>query len=1040
MNNTNLFIAWNNVLCNHFFPDDLEKDAEVSLYIDRATINSIGNELGGYDGFMNVICMSVNDRLEVYHELRRRYGMAGPSTEQNRQIGNSNIFKYATIYIDTSFYSHLDCPFLVYIVFIILMASESAEQTNRGIGNYITERLRQYFQNHPSNRDAFETLFNALADRHPQFHAQKITQLPYIGLVRYQLVLSKNQVDALNRAMFSADLSEEIPYKTWVEKIRDYVDDPIKTIMNNSLEERAGVLRKRITDLRLNFDPVQYEKNHREERTEVKGRFVLAVYEDYYDAKDDKLVLLTDINNKDVSGNGLTINKGNYDRLGEYAEYNINHVLINGGDRAEMKSYSLSAGNDVISPMPLGNIVLFSRWSDYLIQTIYPQKGRETWILVRNGHDDDLRDWLGNHGLQSINRRLEDERLHQIFGAGWDCYISNEIEYIPTTNRSCYRDGSVVRDGGIKCIGKNEVYLASALPYYEFPGPINKDLLYVSVFCGEERTECEYEVKIVDDNKLVIDLKHIDHLDHSYKLSIDIKYKYGEGQRDIIQYEDSFYIISQDVEYNDSDLWAVDMWGNIVDDPTGFDHPYMKGFKVCNNGENVFYGGERLGEYHATGNERSEIDVSSRHFYLVSLIASVCSMRNDFAITETWLKRCIRYAATRFDIAVDSSFYRDVRYLLINSGYINADYDNQRYQPLPPSFIKTPVQYYMLTGSYTDKFLSQLASFCAENNVTTVVRSSNDDSDAVCSLMPPVILLTSNFDPDRFVEETGCRCQIIEVEDVARSMMRALPSYKDYERTLVHIPNEVFNNRLQDAEGNEFPRVRKSRAIGYGSTCFIEKTMNDYYRITVPDHAWAHLYCLYKRGRTICLTDPNSLTIRRSAHLPVMMQRMLFLTNFGMPQRRKTFICFNDENVYYNEIKRYVVHESTVATRKREAIRCIAGDSNDTVRECRSRVQYRLYFWHNIEKSSTHPRTMLVLTDHYDKPLGFAIKENDQMKVYLENADRYKRVSGVVFHNEVFSQYMTTAMTYDNLGIRFDEEFAQLPPADLYEKERIDII
>ncbi len=1053
MSNRDLFIAWNKALCAHFFPENLEKDAEVSLYIDRDTIDSIGKELGGYDGFMRIIGFSVEERHDVYIKLRKHFGMTSASTQQNQKCINKNIFNYATIYIDRAFYSHLDSPFLIYIVFIILMASECTKQTNTGIGKYITKRLKEFFPDYNGNRDAFVDLFSALADQHPQFHAHNITKLTYIGLVWYQLVLSKNQVDALNRAMYLADISEDVPYETWTMKIRDYVDDPIKKILENSLEATGGVLRKRISDLRYGFDPTQYWEKHKddaEENSEVKGSFVLAVYEDPYDANADRLVLLTDINNKDISDGNLTIKKGDFDRLGEYAEYNIKHVQIGDDDKAEMKPYKLSKGNYAISSVRLGNIVSFSRSSNYLIQTEYQQKGKETYILVKNGHDEDFNDWLQKHGSPKITKINERERLNQIFGAGWDWYTSNEIEYVPPKNKSFYKEGSIVRGGGIECMGKNNVYLASALPYFEFPGPINIDSLTVSVGLGEEGAGCQHTLKVVDGNKLVVDLSWIDNRDHSVKISIDIEYRYGEKQKDTMSYTDTFYVINQDVKYIEGILWTVDMWGNVVDNPSD-NAPSMKGFKV--NRDNVSYIGE-FGKYLPSENDSNKIDVSNRHFYLVNLIAAVCSMRDDFTITETWLKKCIRYAATRSDVSVDSSFYKDTRNILVNSGYINADYDKKKFQPIPPTFIRTPVGLFMLAGSYTDKFLSKLNIFCSQHNVPTIVRSiSNNDQDEVNSLMPPVILLNSNFDPNVFVREMGCQCQILCDEDVVSSMMKAMPSYDVYEKLLEQISKNVFDVSLENPEGNEFPRIRESRATRYGSLKFIEKTEGDFYRIKVSDPAWANLYCLYKKSKTFCITDPNSLMIRKSVHLPVMMQRMLFLANFGTPQKRKTFICFNDEPVYYNVIKRYVINESTKAARMREAIRCITGrtgNDNPSVRGCKSRLQYQLYLWYNNDKFSKYPRSLLLLTDEYKHPLGFSIKNGKEMKVYLRNGDEYRRVNCTV-HNEVFSTIMTskafsTIVTserlFEEMGITFTnpKETVELPPADQYNKEKIEII
>ena len=1067
MTNSELFKNWNEVLCSYFFPNDIEEDAEVSLYIDKDEINELGreHELGGYDEFMRIIMLPEKERQEVYKELRRCYINTSLSREQRTKLNSKNIFDFATIYIDSDFYKCLDCPFLIYIVFIILMGSECQKNNkNRGaIGNYITDELKKFFPNHNNDRTAFKQLFNALADQHPQFHAEGITENPYIGLIKYQLGLSKKQVELLTRAMYRADLSEELPYDMWIRKIRDYVDVQMKDLLDKSVNEI--VLKKRISGLRSNFDPIQYELIHQEEDIVKKGKFVLAVYEDDYSEEEDRLVLLTDVNNKTISDGNIKITKGTIDRLGEYAEYNVNHVLVGGSDKAQMKTYSLKDGENKVTSMLLGNIVIFTRCSNnYLIQTNYPQKGKETYILVKNGHEEEWGQWLIKHDSPRVKEEMSTDRKLQIFGKGWNMFISNEIEIVDKAKTSSH-GSSIIMEGGIRCVGKNKVYLRTGLPYFEFPEPIDENKL--EIFIGIENKgleDEEYNYLIVDDNRLVIDLMNTAIGDHSLDICITLEYKIGKGKK--LRLHEEFSVIGQDIRYSEDVLFKMNMWGGISTEENA---PYMKGMKVFNSEKQTDMP-EGTGFYQ---NKKVDLDILDRRFYLVNLIAAECSMRSDFSITEQRLKKCIRYAATRFgiNVASESTFYTDVKFLLLNSGYINADFEQGKYQPVPPAFLKTAAGFdpgkhiFMLVGSYTQKFLCDLKNYCRDQYVSIYLHECGKGLSKGEELIPPVILLQHNFSPDEFKKNTNSMFLNAYNEDVAINIVNALHSYKDYESSWEHVSPNVFDPRILEApDCLDFPRIRRSKATGYNSSTWIERSNNDYNRVTIPDLAWAYLYCLYKKQKNICTKDIDKLLFPGKLHLPVMMQRALYILNFGVPEKVKAFICQNDDdtNVYYNIIKRYHIKDSNSQTRIPLVIRAITGRSdNEQNTSIRHRItpSYKLFIWKNKNRSSRNNRSLLVLTDITGREIyGFGTKKDmNSFKIYLRMYSSENCFSLVDKDNinEVFSKILESNWAdmmikrilrdperiSQCIGVKIaNERCVQLPPREEYEIEEIQII
>ncbi len=1044
MTNLELFINWNKALYSYFFLDNTD-DEEVSLYIDKEKIEEIGaiNELGGYDSFMSLIMLSLEDRQSLYLEIRQLYLGTQMTAEQRSLYRSNNLFNYARVFIDNNLYTHIDCPFLIYIVFVVLMGSECYRNNRAAIGGYITEILRQHFPNHDSRRSSLENLFNELSRRYPRFCARKLTEHPYVGLIRYQLGLSNTQAEQLRKALYCADLSDDLPYEEQVRILSDYVDNPLRDILRRK-SLRDVVLKRRISDLIDNFDPQIYEQTHQVEEITSKGKFVLAVYEDEYSEKNDRLVLLTDVNNKSLAANNLRIEKGTLDRLGEYAQYNINHVLINNCDKAEMRAYTLNDGENNVRSVVLGNRVLFSRsGSNYLIQTDHPQKGKDTYILVKHGHQDSFEEWLSSIGSPSIVKSTNTTYVHQVFGEGWDMYVSSELDVPYTHLQIANQNSTISMNGGMLCPGKYKVYQFNALPYFEFPEMINLDRLSIYINLDDRNlNDDEYSIKILDDTKLVIELIHPFVGDTSQEM--DITFEYTKVSNKTISFHESIFISDQEMKYKENDLLAINLWGQVA--TIEENAPVMKGYII--NQE------QRIKLHPSTSHIQvnGTLDIFDRRFYLVNLIASRCCMRDRLLITDKQLQKCIRYAATQYGISTTSgsSVYRDLRYLLVNCGFINADYDNHRYQLMPPTFIKIPnatignAMMYMLAGCYTFKFLQDLKDYCSRKNVQIFVHDTIGNND-IDNLLPPVLLLQYSFDAQDFMQTHGHRCEYTDVDDVAVSILDSLPNYRNYEESLRYVSRDVFNTRLTAPSDSGFPRIRYSALTGYGASQWIEKANDQFYRINIPDLAWAHLYCLYKRKDRILIKGPNSISIAQRLHLPVMMQRALYLTNLGRPSLQKAFICHNNDanDIYYNVIKLYDV--SNAANRMPHIVKAITGhadnENNPSVRSKINCRNYKLTLWYNKSKHSDFPRSLMVINDQTGT-CGFVIRTEESMKTFLRksaNDDAYTLVDSDEM-NRIVSLFMTSRKTYEELGITFKQEMAQLPPEELYETEEIQII
>ncbi|WP_303733703.1 hypothetical protein, partial [Phocaeicola plebeius] len=290
-------------------------------------------------------------------------------------------------------------------------------------------------------------------------------------------------------------------------------------------------------------------------------------------------------------------------------------------------------------------------------------------------------------------------------------------------------------------------------------------------------------------------------------------------------------------------------------------------------------------------------DLSS--FYFINLLAACCFMNEGRPITTQILKKCIRYAATRtnIDYLSDGCFVSRLRNLLVNSGYICPSYGKQTlYQAIPPTFVKIPAPvnvekkqgatyWYMLCGCYTQHFMTDLISYCEneERNLTIRLKlQSGKSASSAYSLLPPVLLLDNNFDPEDFNNETGNHC-ICNSGDLSMEILSKLPSIIDYNNTLKRFDG-VMNITLLDEDGNNFPRIRTSIAEGYKRTKWIEDA-EGYMYSPIRDFAWMELYCKYKQNVPMLLySSTGEICIPDNIHLPYLLQRVMFLMNVGQPQ------------------------------------------------------------------------------------------------------------------------------------------------------------
>lgn len=305
-------------------------------------------------------------------------------------------------------------------------------------------------------------------------------------------------------------------------------------------------------------------------------------------------------------------------------------------------------------------------------------------------------------------------------------------------------------------------------------------------------------------------------------------------------------------------------------------------------------------------------------------------METDGKITRQRLEKCIKYSSTRLNIqSNEDGFTTKAISLLVNSGYIAADYRTSHYQAIPPAFTKIPrsfhagstSQVWMLTGVYTKKFMKDLEDFCtknADNSERSVPISLKykyskklDNSRGSLKLLPPIILLDGNFDPEKFKQRFPHDFDIIKKYDQALDLLSLVSPISEYEDTMVTIPRDrVDVSRFVRPKSQEFPRVREDNPYDYNNHIYIEKSeKGDLFKPSISEK-WNELFCYYKRNKPYIIKGTQHIYLPEDLRLPSIIQRSLFIMNVGLPAYKKVFICDNPSKMLYTSVRSYKVNDA----------------------------------------------------------------------------------------------------------------------------------
>ena len=934
------FINWTAALTDQFFSRDSQE--EVFLYVDEQILDKIGNEngLGDHNSFLNTVLVDNADRIDLYDKLYLQTNGYKPirTPAENRKLTSSNILKFASFIGDKI----KGAPFYFpYVILVMYYASQTAKSNDQAIGRNIKNQLGI------NDYESIIYLFNRLNNDYPRFRNKSRTRQRIIGLIKYQLLLSPSEIREINEALYKTLYKDDftLTYLDKIRRIRNYVNDDVKSILSMSLLNPD--YQYRINCLFEDFDLESYKNEIHSRSINNNNTEFAALYLDFSNGRGFRLLSTYRPEEEKTlvqDRNSFTFSPS----IDSIDIYNNVFVRYNNDEFVDLGDYSMRSNDLVIKPIALGNAAFFFKYGNgTYLQSIY-HYNRKVYVFIKkdrqNKYINQWEEWADQHArnCKRIDENYDvsdltknnwalytadglDAQYGDIAGDGWD--LENRVK-------------SIVKRGGIRCPGEKNVYLINALPYFEFPEIINEqglDLIIKEDDMSLESTDYRY---FIHENRLIVDLLKDLNYEESRKISIIIKYLDPEADEclstaDYPNGQIDFFVRGQRICYDQDALYCFDRWGEKTDNSN------------CKIKGNLVAGVKNypLGQAaHVIERTYGLSDLSMDYFYFINLLASCVYMEPSGQITRDRLEQCINSAAMRLNLWTnDDGFVPKTISMLINCGYLAADYGTRHYQTIPPAFMKIPRsfnvggnQIWMLAGAYTRRFLTDLFSFCKNYKIKLRLRYSEklDQSRNSLKLLPPIILLDGLFDPESF--KATCPHHNFDIRknsDQSLDILSLIHSISEYRGTLVKVSREPIDFSRYKANSDEFPKIWEDNPYTYNNHIYIEESNGGTVYKPSISHGWNHLFCFYKRNNPFIIKDAQHIYINTDLHLPSLIQRSLFIMNVGIPSYKKVFICGSTSRQLYTVMKAYNVNNE----RRMTLFRTLTGvdnvDENQFIRD-----------------------------------------------------------------------------------------------------------
>lgn len=869
------YFRWHNAIYNHFFGNGT---GDVTLYVTPEIIDQIGESLGEGWNFEHFQQSVLFDRNSAIVFMFNRYGVRNSiPTRVN------NVLQFSRVLTEQQYSREgISAPFLNYLILFICLASQ-ANLNNDGGG--IRKTIRQTIGRAVDNDfGIIKTLFNTLEQREPRFQNGRLNNYPYVGLLRYQLIINPTIERQLKQTLqrYNFIFDEEVPFKTIKSRIYNYVNNDIRDLLDRAVNDEA--CKRRVEDIVYSVEPGNNEEtNDQEENTNVKRSLVRAFL---FNDDENKVVYFTDWQPTNFKHDDWNLNQK------PYLNNPQNNRQIEFDDEQTIRLETVRL--EVANRRP--DIVFLCKYELddmlYYIETINVTQNEDFYIAVRRASNqyNQIVEYLraNTQGLEPCD--IQVDSIAGFNPQNWDLFFAEKVtEEYGTTERIENNTTGIRLSGGIRCNrNTNNVYLPLALPYIE---STQTDLTVRTVEINNtlRREGTDYRI-IRKGTKIIFDLVNPYIIqDGTYKVKISVSNRDG--------YTTTFtFYLSNPTEYVDPTvIYKIDAWGRLS--TNNEDNTLMRGNDIPN---------VRITPYQTLAAQipmRPFEDDTFQAYFFINLLASCCSRAENHIIDRSYFDRCVRYTATRNNFALNNDLSKELRKKLVDYGIMVVNYDNNQtiYQAIPPTFVLLPSELnnssrrYLLTGCMSRHFLANLQRYCLNDNGGTMNVVDTEISDP---FIPSPILLSDGFDPDAFLQQYPHYCQI-KNGDLATQMLNYSATLSDYAQD---IARQVQDNLTIDpgrvtrlTDQGLYPGICESLLATRRGTKnrYIEIDENRFILPRVNVWSWLDMFHFHMQNRPFYLTTPNAIWIPENIYLPSLLKRALYLRNNGIPNKKNVFICYN---------------------------------------------------------------------------------------------------------------------------------------------------
>ena len=914
------YFTWNHAFVDYFF----KKQNTGSLPIDKQTIEevatkynlSIPENRNAAEVWEDAILINCDKRSQLLNSVY--------VCDENRirQICNKHsIFDFAlalaqydnegngvktraAIAIELERPGFFECPELNYVLFMIFSFSRGLYPV-KGKKIYQLDHIRnevreygrinniQELQDDICKTNLIPQLFDAVGSCEPLDLGKNFGAKYNVGRLKSQIVLTRNEREQLQKILYDYNI-------TWDEMY----GISYQWLINNQILSRVtnDNLRLKLVDgdfyfyfasFIRNFDRDFYIQNYPNNNNNtiwITGNLYLL-----YDFSKEIFLLKTDILvNENVQGNVLEVPNSDDTSFGLYSvnlvgERQIQwneYVTGNYNEQFDASHYCFTAVNEnyhIFKYVKSGN--------DYwLVQTLDPEDGCECLLVTRSLTIDDLL----NRTRQDIDalNRVPSNSL-PIFGESYNIYHIqswNSANYVSALGYTSIHVFPL--RGGIFSpeAGKKHCYLTGGLPYIQSEthfDPENIRLKGFLTLAGEENgQEVNYQCTFSEGRFLFFNE------DRAATISLSISENGGNDYQELqnitlVQpsYSQFFY---------ERAIFTYDNWGRRVE-------PNAKNVKYYDN--TVITDGQRVGGSASkllirTDSQQKDPD----SFRFVNLLRAY-DMAGKGSFTETALNKIIDYVALLRDVRIqDSNKRRDIRYALMDLGYLNRIYDENNkpiYQTCSPKLLKSDYKFsnntpaYLLYGSYTMDDLNNLLRAASLKFYKQAYSRSTLLNNPTIKIIPQFVLLGfGRRNPEEIKESTGIP---VENGSLANDLLRICGNMCYFERDFIIDRILKIDPEIQVTD---YPVFIKKDNVGYvdcGDDSFCnysypigELTLHipiptDLKRLYVQD-AHRHPVCIINGDRS-----DKSIYFTHEMGLPFFAKKALCLLNISMPHHIMAF-------------------------------------------------------------------------------------------------------------------------------------------------------